>query len=138
MSDPLLILTISLFANHSTLACPTKTDVHSSWLRTTDFQGELQLWPYPTEYLQCYFKPDEKVVQDAMKPDASNGWYRMPSRPAVGSKMGSIECQKVGDYARTDLVTGECKVLEDEAVDCPADCGELICSSPKAYIGCSW
>ena len=125
--------------DNSTLACPTKTDVHSAWLRTTDFKGELQLWPYPTEYTQCYFKPDEKVVQDAMKPDAHNGWYQMPSRPAVGSKVGSIECQKTGDYARTDLVTGECKVLEGQAVACPGNCGELDqCSSPKAYIGCSW
>ena len=121
---------------HSTLACPTKTDVHSSWLSTADFQGELQLWPYPTEYTQCYFKPDETVVQDAMKPEASNGWYRMPSRPSVGSVVGSIECQKASDYT---TVKGDCKVLEGQAVTCPDDCGELDqCSSPKAFIGCSW
>lgn len=122
--------------SHSTLACPTRTDVHVSRLRPEDFKGELQLWPYPKEYSQCYFKPHESLLQAAKGPDGEDGWYGLPNAE-IGGVIGSIECQKIGDHARQDLVGGDCTILKNDKVDCPAGCDQCG-SSRRAFIGCRW
>ena len=110
--------------------------MHVSWLRPDDFKGELQLWPYPSEYTQCYFKPHENLVRDAKGPDGEDGWCSMPS-VEVGADMGSVECQRVGDYFRKDLVSGDCTILKNDKVDCPTGCRQCG-TARRAYIGCKW